>query len=117
MDKDNKGQISSWNYGGKIKAVKSQPGCTIKEVKDIKLHAHPDAGPPAIQAVITFPNKQEISIIGGGMGQYGDGKESFEAWCRTDGSQPESYQSKDDVMKLIEKVKSYEKGMIKREKI
>ena len=118
MDKVNKNEVnqkSAWDYGGEIKAVKPQPGCTIKEFKDIRMNDHPVVGPPSIQAVITFPNKQEISIIGGGMGQYGDGKDTFEAWCRTDGSQPESYLDQDGVMKLIEKVKSYGKDMIKRE--
>ena len=99
-----------------------QPSDSIKEFKDIRFSEHPVAKAPAVQAVIKFPNGQDVSIIGGGdfngmPFHYGDGVKTFEAWCRTDGSQPKSYASKEDVMKLIKKVKAYTKGMLKREEL
>ena len=110
------------NEDADVLSVVPQNSDSIKKFEDIRFNVHPVAGSPAVQAVILFPNEQEISIIGGGEFNgmpmhYGDGKKTFEAWCRTDGSQPKSYVSKEDVMKLIKKVKSYKKGMIKREEL
>lgn len=35
----------------------------------------------AVQSVMEFENGQSISVVGGGVGLYGDGVTSFEAWA------------------------------------
>ena len=126
MDKVNNEEVevSAWNGGDEALSVIPQPSDSIKEFKDIRFNEHPVVKKPAVQAIIRFPNGQEVSIIGGGdfngvlpNAMYGDGVKTFEAWCRTDGSEPIAYSNKADVMKLIKKVRAYEKDMIKREEL
>lgn len=93
---------------------------TIEKFDDLVFAPHRNKMDGAVQAMHEFPNGITISIVGGGYGLYGDGLESFEvgAW-RTNSSQWDDYwirlsehddvvgwQSKEDVTKLIQKVKN-----------
>ena len=35
----------------------------------------------AVQSVMEFPNGHSISVVGGGVGLYGDGVSTFEVWA------------------------------------
>jgi hypothetical protein len=52
--------------------------------------------PGAVCAKIEFPNETHASIVGGGMGLYGDGDTTFEVWY-SDEEDPRGWQSISDI--------------------
>lgn len=59
----------------------------MKTFEDLEFKRHPLAGSILGEAVIAkmeFENGAYISVIGGGVGMYGDGKETFEVMTLND---------------------------------
>lgn len=55
-----------------------------KTFKDLEFNPHRN-GLGGIQAIMDFDNGHRISVVGGGMGLYGDGVNTFEIWRSCDG--------------------------------
>lgn len=70
--------------------------------EDFKLTLH-SIVPGAIQYKATKPNGTIISIIGGGMGLYGDGDTTFEMWDM-DEEEPRGYMTKDQINEYLSKL-------------
>ena len=51
---------------------------------DLKFYPHRN-GLGGKQAIMNFDNGHRISVVGGGMGLYGDGITTFEIWRSCDG--------------------------------
>ena len=54
--------------------------------------------PEGKQATLVFPDQSKVSVIGGNMGAYGDGKTTFETWY-SDEDDPRVYQTIEDINK------------------
>lgn len=55
-----------------------------KTFEDLKFYPHRN-GMGGKQAIMNFDNGHRISVVGGGMGLYGDGITTFEIWRSCDG--------------------------------
>jgi hypothetical protein len=55
----------------------------MKKFKDLEFKPHPN-GFGGKQAVMEFDNGHRISVVGGGIGLYGDGVKTFEIWRSCD---------------------------------
>lgn len=55
-----------------------------KTFRDLDFKPHP-SGLGGKQAIIEFDNGHRISVVGGGLGQYGNGDTTFEIWRSCDG--------------------------------
>ena len=56
----------------------------MKTFDDLEFKPHPN-GLGGKQAVMEFDNGHRISVVGGGIGLYGDGVRTFEIWRSCDG--------------------------------
>jgi hypothetical protein len=57
---------------------------SCKTFKDLKFYPH-KSGLGGQQAIMKFDNGHRISVVGGGIGLYGDGINTFEIWRSCDG--------------------------------
>jgi hypothetical protein len=55
-----------------------------KTFKDLEFNPHRN-GLGGKQAIMNFDNGHRISVVGGGIGLYGDGITTFEIWRSCDG--------------------------------
>jgi hypothetical protein len=81
------------------KRVKSHnlidPYESCKTFKDLNFHPH-KSGLGGQQAIMKFDNGHRISVVGGGIGLYGDGINTFEIWRSCD-SDVKGYLTKEEV--------------------
>jgi hypothetical protein len=66
------------------KHILIDPYYGYKIFNDLEFHPHRN-GLGGKQAIMNFDNGHRISVVGGGIGLYGDGITTFEIWRSCDG--------------------------------
>ena len=69
---------------------------TFKDL-DFQPHVMASVNPGAVQAKFTFPNGSWISVVGGGIGLYGDGVNTFEIMSSLTDSDVEGWLTPEEV--------------------
>lgn len=84
-----------------------------KTFRDLKFYSHRN-GLGAIQAIMDFDNGHRISVVGGGIGIYGDGVNNFEIWRSCDGD-VKGYLSAEEITEEMVELQKMDQNQ-KREK-
>ena len=80
----------------------------IYKFEDLQFKQHPTKL-SAVQATMEFDNGHRISVVGGGVGLYGDGVHTFEIWRSCDDNVKE-WLTPEEVTEQMVSLQELEKG-------